>query len=93
MRPPQNRLRVLVFGLPAGPPPPSEPAAQAVQGFEAAPPTLYVRLEFLSARLRKRTYSRAVSRLHEARRRSGEMLQTPAHLVSPPTHLQGPPRF
>lgn len=60
----------------------SEPKVQSVEGFEAAAPSYLVRLEGLSARLRKRTYSRAVSKLQEARRRSRELMQSPADLVS-----------
>lgn len=67
--------------------------ARAVQGGDAAAPaSYYVRLECLSTRLRQRAYSRTVSKIVEARRRSlGLMteLQSPADLVSPPAISPG----
>lgn len=67
----------------------SELETQTLQGWDAAAaPSYYVRLECLSTRLRQRAYSRAVSKILEARRRGRGLmteLQSPADLVSPRT--------
>lgn len=61
----------------------SEPEVRTAKGLPAAAPTYYVRLGCLSARLRKRTYSRAASTLRRSRELMKE-LQSPAELVPPP---------
>lgn len=59
----------------------SELEAQTVEGLKAAAPTYYVRLGWLSARLRKRTYSRAASTIQRSRELMRELQS--AELVSP----------
>ncbi|XP_029695896.1 perilipin-2 isoform X2 [Takifugu rubripes] len=57
---------------------------RTLRGFDAAAPSYYVRLECLSTRLRQRAYSRAVSKILEARRRGRSLvpeLQSPADLI------------
>lgn len=48
--------------------------ANAVQGFDKNKPSYYVRLGSLSTKLRKRTYTRAVAKIHDGKQRSLEFI-------------------